>query len=242
MKRFYREATVDLGDQGYRVRLDGRPLRTPGKRPLVTPTVGLARAIAAEWQAQGEEIQPATLPLTRLASTAVDRMPALRAAAIDEAAGYAGTDLLCYRASEPLELVQRQWHAWQPLLDWAAATYSVRLTVTTWMLPVEQPAAALERLRAAVAALEDWPLVGVHAATTALGSLVLGLALLHGRLDAEQALAASLLDELFELERWGRDAETERRHAALRRDVAAASTFLQRLDALPAAPAPPTAS
>lgn len=243
MKRFYCQASVDQGDQGHRVLLDGRPLRTPAKRPLVTPTVGLARAIAAEWQAQGELIQPATLRLTRLASTAVDRMPALRAAAIDEAAGYAGTDLLCYRASEPLELVQRQQHAWQPLLHWAAATYSVRLTVTTSMLPAEQPAAARERLRAAVASLEDWTLVGVHAATTALGSLVLGLALLRGRVEAQQALAASLLDELFELERWGRDAETERRHAALCRDVAAAATFLRCLDVLPGTlDGPPTAS
>jgi len=243
MKRFYRQATVDLGDQGHRVLLDGRPLRTPGRQPLVTPTVGLAQAIAAEWQAQSETIRPAALPLTRLASTALDRMPALRAAAIDEAAGYAGTDLLCYRAGEPLELVRRQHHAWQPLLDWAATTCGARLCVTTSILPIEQPPLVLQRLRAVVEDLPDWPLVGVHAATTALGSLILGLALLRGRLDAERAVSVSLLDELFEIERWGRDAETERRHAALRRDVEAAAVFLERLGALtPAASGPPTAS
>jgi chaperone required for assembly of F1-ATPase len=243
MKRFYRQATIDRSDQGHRVLLDGRPLRTPARQPLVSPTSDLAQAIAAEWQAQGEMIQPAALPLTKLASTALDRLPGLRAAAIEEAVGYAGTDLLCYRASEPLKLVRRQRRAWQPLLDWAAVTYGARLTVTTSILPVEQPAPALQRLRDTVEGLPDWTLVGVHAATTALGSLIVGLALLCRRVDVEQALAVSLLDELFEIERWGLDAEAERRHAALRVDIEAAAAFLERLDTPPPAPSgPPTAS
>jgi chaperone required for assembly of F1-ATPase len=226
VKRFYQRVEAAAGADGHRVLLDGRPLRTPAKRALTLPTAALAAAIAAEWQDQGETVQPATMPLTRLASTAQDRLPGLRAAAIAELIGYAGTDLLCYRAAAPLELVERQGRVWQPLLEWASSTYGARLTVTTSILPIGQPETAVERLRAAVEALHDWPLVGLHAATTALGSLVLGLALVEGRIDAGQALAASLLDELYEIERWGRDAETERRHAALRRDVAAAAAFL----------------
>ena len=160
-------------------------------------------------------------------------MPALRAAAIEEVVGYAGTDLLCYRAAAPLDLVERQSRVWQPLLEWAASVYGARLTLTTSLLPVAQPDAAIRGLRAAVENLADWPLVGLHAVTTALGSLVLGLALARGRIDAEQALAASLLDELYEIERWGQDAETERRHQAFRRDVEASELYLAALDAAP---------
>jgi chaperone required for assembly of F1-ATPase len=156
-------------------------------------------------------------------------MPELRAVAIDDVVGYAGTDVLCYRAAAPLALVERQQQIWQPLLEWAASALGTRLVVTTTLLPVTQPDAAVRGLRAAVEELGDWPLIGLHAATTALGSLVLGLALSRGRINAEQGLAASLLDELFEIERWGKDAETERRHDALRREVDAAALFLDRL-------------
>jgi chaperone required for assembly of F1-ATPase len=229
VRRFYQTVEVAPADDGHHLLLDGRPLRTPAKRLLAVPAADLAEALAGEWRAQGEVVQPQAMPLTRLASTAQDLMPALRVAAIEEAVGYAGTDLLCYRAAAPLDLVERQSRVWQPLLDWAASVYGARLAVTTSLLPVAQPDAAIRGLRAAVENLADWPLVGLHAATTALGSLLLGLALARGRLDAGQALAASLLDELYEIERWGRDAETERRHQALRRDVEAVMLFLDRL-------------
>jgi chaperone required for assembly of F1-ATPase len=229
MKRFYREVSVAAGEHGHQILLDGRPMRTPAKQPLAAPTATLAEAIADEWREQGDAIRPHAMPLTRLASTAIDRMPAQRQAAIEEVVAYADTDLLCYRAAEPFELVQRQHHAWQPMLDWLHETYGVRLAVTTSIRPVAQPAAARARLRGAVEDLSDWTLVGMHMATTALGSLVLGLGLLHGRLDTEAALAASLLDELYEIERWGSDVEAERRHAALRRDVSDAARFLHEL-------------
>jgi chaperone required for assembly of F1-ATPase len=232
MKRFYRDVTVDLGEQGHRILLDGRPMRTPAKHSLTAPTAPLAEAIAEEWREQGERIRPDTMPLTRLASTALDRMPAQRQAAIEEVIAYTDTDLVCYRAAEPFELVQRQQHAWQPMLEWLTETYGARLVVTTSILPLVQPPAASALLRRAIEELADWPLVGMHAATTALGSLVLGLGLLHGRLDAEAALAAGLLDELYEIERWGRDAEAERRHQALRRDVSGAARFLASLSDL----------
>ncbi len=233
MKRFYRQVEVAAADAGHRVLLDGRPLRTPAGQALALPSAALAEALAEEWRAQGETLAPHAMPLTRLASTAQDRMPDQRAAAIEEVAAYARTDLLCYRAAHPLDLALRQQHGWQPLLDWAAATIGARLAVTTTLLPVAQPEPAVARLRAAIEQLGDWPLVGLHAATTALGSLVLGLALARGRLDAQQALAASLLDELYEIERWGKDDDTLRRHDALSRDVAAAAAFLERLQLRP---------
>jgi chaperone required for assembly of F1-ATPase len=233
MKRFYQRVEVAAEDDAHRVLLDGRPLRTPAKLTLALPSAALAAALAEEWQAQVEVIRPHEMPLTRLATTAQDRMPGLRAAAIEEAAGYARTDLLCYRAAHPIDLVERQRDGWQPLLDWAAEVHGARLRVTTTLTPAAQPEAAVARLRAALEGLADWPLVGVHALTGALGSLVLGLAVAARRIDAGEALAASLLDELFEIERWGRDAETERRHAALRREVEAAADFLARLQDAP---------
>ena len=226
MKRFYKEVSVDAAAGRHRLLLDGRPVHSPARQALVMPSAALAEAVADEWRAQGETIERAGMGLTRLVSTALDRMPALRGAAIDEALGYAQTDLLCYRAVEPVELAERQERAWQPWLDWLAATHGARLVVTTSMLPVSQPEPAITRLRTAVEGLDDWRLVGLHGATTALGSVVLGLALLEGEIDAEQALAASLLDELFEIERWGRERDAERRQQVLRRDVAAAAAFL----------------
>jgi chaperone required for assembly of F1-ATPase len=226
MKRFYKEVSVDAAAGSFRVLLDGRPVHSPARRPLVMPSAPLAEAVAAEWRAQGETIQPAAMRLTRLVSTALDRMPALRGAAIEEVLGYALTDLLCYRAAEPVELAERQQRCWQPWLDWLAEVHGARLVVTASMLPVTQPEGAVAQLRAAVERLDDWRLVGLHGATTALGSVVLGLALLEGEIDAEQALAASLLEELFEIERWGRERDAERRQQIVRRDIAAAASFL----------------
>jgi chaperone required for assembly of F1-ATPase len=229
MKRFYREVTVAPAEHGHQILLDGRPMRTPAKQLFAAPIAPLAQAIAEEWREQGEIIRPDAMPLTRLASTAIDRMPAQRQAAVEEMVAYADTDLVCYRAAEPFELVQRQHHAWQPMLEWLAETYGVKLAVTTSIRPIAQPADAPARLRDAIEELSDWPLVGLHMATTALGSVVLGLGLLHGRLDAESAFAASLLDELYEIERWGSDVEAERRHEVLRRDIGAAARFLREL-------------
>jgi chaperone required for assembly of F1-ATPase len=229
MKRFYTEVSVEAVAGGHRLVLDGRPVHSPARQLLVMPSATLAEAVADEWRAQGETLERAGMGLTRLVSTVLDRMPALRGAAIDEALGYAGTDLLCYRAAEPVELAERQRQIWQPWLDWLAEADGARLVVTTSMLPVIQPEPAIARLRQAIEALDDWRLVGLHGATTALGSVVLGLALLEGRIDAEQALAASLLDELFEIERWGRERDAERRHQVLRREVRAVASFLAGL-------------
>jgi chaperone required for assembly of F1-ATPase len=235
MRRFYREVTIEPGEGPAGVLLDGRPVLTPARHVLRLPTRALAEAVAAEWAAQGERIEPHAMPLTRLSTTATDLMPARRGDAIEEVVGYAGTDLLCYRAVAPAELVARQHERWQPWLDWAAATLGARLELVRSLDPAPQPEASLLALRAAVERVGDWPLVGLHAAVTATGSIVLGLAMLAGALGASEAFALAQLDELYEIERWGEEREQQRRHATLKRDLAAAERFLRLLE-----PARPT--
>ncbi|MGE5203319.1 MAG: ATP12 family chaperone protein [Acidobacteriota bacterium] len=229
MKRFYKHATVSESERGFGVALDGKPLRTPAKHPLTVPSRALAEAIAAEWQAQGERIDPHALPLTRLASIALDLVAPRRAAVVAEIARYAGTDLLCYRAEEPAELRARQHAAWQPLLDWATQRFDAPLGVTAGVLPVPQPAATLAAFTAAVGAYDTHRLAALHLATAALGSLVLALALVEGRLDAETAFAAAQLDETFQIERWGEDSEQMKRRANLKDDIALAARFVALL-------------
>ena len=211
------------------VLLDGRPVRTPARRLLLVPSEPLAAAIAAEWAAQPERVDTQGMRLTRLATTVVDLMPARRGDAIEEAAGYAGTDLLCYRAAGPASLAARQAAAWQPWLDWAERRFDARLRPAVGVMPANQDEAALRALRAAVGRLDDWRLVGLHAATAATGSLVLGLAIEGGVLGADQAFGAALLDELYEIEQWGEDREQSARHARLRADLQAAGRFMELL-------------
>ena len=182
---------------GWGVALDGRPLRTPGKRELLVPSAALAAALAAEWDAQGDDIRPVTMPLTRLAATAIDRTADKRLEIAAEIAGYAGTDLVCYRAAHPPALAARQQAMWQPLLDWAAGRYDAGLAITAGIVPVAQSPASLKAYATAVAALDDFRLTALQAATASCGSLVIALALYEGRLDAEAAFAASQLDETF---------------------------------------------
>jgi chaperone required for assembly of F1-ATPase len=231
MKRVYREVTTLPVSGGWGIALDGRPMRTPGRSELIVPSAALAAAIAAEWEAQQGDIRPATMPLTRLAATALDRTRAHRGLAVAEAANYAGTDLVCYRAEHPPALVARQQETWQPLIDWAMRRYDAGLTVTSGIVPQPQPPATLKAFAAAVAAQDDFRLTALHTATAALGSLVIALALLEGRLDAEAAFAASQLDESFQIEAWGEDAEAAARRQALAEDIAAAARFVQLLDA-----------
>jgi chaperone required for assembly of F1-ATPase len=229
MRRFYEEVTTRADASGAIVLLDGRVLRTPARAVLLCPSAALAEAVAAEWAGQGETVAPAAMRLTRLATTAVDLMPARRADAVAEAAGFAAHDLLCYRAAGPPGLVARQDAAWQPWLAWALARYDAWLDVARTLDPIAQPERSLAALRAAVAALDDWRLTGLHAITTATGSLVLALAVEQGALDAAGAFDAALLDELAAIERWGIEEGQARRHAALRADLDAAAVFLRAL-------------
>ena len=229
MKRFYQKAEAVPAAGGYGVVLDGRLVKTPGKRDLIVPSFALAAAVAAEWDAQQGEIRPATLPLTRLAGTTIDRSAEQREAIVRQVAHYAGTDLLCYRATRPPALAARQQAVWQPLLDWAVERYSAPLAVTAGVVPATQPVASLEAFAAAVAGHDDFSLTALHAATAACGSLVIALALLEGHLDAAVAFAASQLDESFQIEAWGEDMEQTERRAGLAAEIAAAAEFMSLL-------------
>jgi chaperone required for assembly of F1-ATPase len=224
MKRFFKVAAPAESAGGYTILLDGKPIRTPAKVPLIVRSKALAEAIAAEWQAQGEKINPATLPLTRLAGTAIDLIAQRREHIVAEIAKYAETDLVCYRAEELSELAVRQHGAWQKHLDWASDRYAP-LAVTAGVTPVTQAPDSLEAYRRAIAVYDYMTLAALDLATTTLGSLVLALALIEGRLDAEEAFAAAEIDQTFQIERWGEDAEAIARRTAIRADIALAARF-----------------
>lgn len=229
MKRVYKSVATRSTEDGWGVTLDDRPLRTPARRELRVPSEPLAAAIAAEWDAQDPDIRPETMPLTRLATTAIDRTTDRRTEIAAEVADYAGTDLVCYRADHPAVLAARQEAAWQPLIDWAAGRYDAGLAVTTGIVPLAQSPASLKAFAVAVAALDDFRLTALQATTGACGSLVIALALLEGRLDAEAAFEVSQLDETFQMEAWGEDAEAARQRVALAEDIKAAARFLDLL-------------
>ncbi len=231
MKRFYKEASTSRGERGHGVALDGKPLRTPAKAALVVPTQTLAAAIAEEWAGQGADITIAAMPLTRLASTAIDLVAARRDAIVAETAAYAGTDLICYRVAHPPELVKRQQMLWQPLLNWLAENFDAPLHVTMGITPLTQPPASLATLRDAVAAHDDMNLTALRLATATSGSLAIALALLARRIDADAAFAAAELDESYQIEKWGEDREQTKRRAALRDDLELAEQFAELLKA-----------
>lgn len=225
MKRFYREAVAVGSDQGFTVHLDGKPVQTPAKNALTVPNWALAAAIADEWQSQGDTINPLALPLTRLVSTAIDRVMPRRAAVIAEIAKYAATDLLCYRAASPSELAARQRAVWQEMLDWAEERFGARLAVTESIAPIAQAPAALAAFERAIAAYDAMMLVALHLATSACGSVVLGLALIEQRISPQQAFAAAQLDESFQIERWGEDPEQTKSRTALQEEIILAARF-----------------
>lgn len=229
MKRFWTETAVVPADGGYAVALDAKPLRTPARRLLVVPGRALAEGIAAEWRAQGETVAPAAMVLTKLANSGLDRVPELRAAMLDEMAGFGGADLLCYRAEGPDELVARQAAAWDPPLAWARTRYDIEPVVTSGLMPVAQPDGLVARLRAALAWRPDLELAPLGELVGGFGSLILALALIEGELDFGRAWAAAQLDEAWAVERWGDDAEAAARTAARRRGLEAAHRFLRLL-------------
>lgn len=218
-KRFWTSAEVAEAPGGFAVTLDGRQVKTPAKAPLVVPSRALAEAIAREWQAQDEKIDPATMPVTRGANAAIDKVRSQHAEVAALIADYGGTDLLCYRAEAPRELVARQSAHWDPLLDWAEAALGARLAVTQGVVPVAQPEATLAALSARVAAMDEWQLAALHDLVGLTGSLVLGLAVAEGRLTADEAWTIAQIDEAWQAEQWGADdeaaAHADRKRAAL---------------------------
>ncbi len=232
MKRFYKDTGVEEDEDGFRVLLDGKPMRTPAKAILLVPTRALAEAIAAEWAAVPEkaEINAAHLPLTRLAATGIDRVVARRADVIADTAKYAGSDLLCYRATAPDSLVKLQQELWQPLLDWAAERHGARLVTADGIGFVDQPEEAKATLHAAVSAHGDLALSALYNLTHTAGSVVIALAVSEGRLDAAAAFAAAQMDELYQVDRWGDDPLAEKHREGVRRDIETCTRFLSLLE------------
>lgn len=207
-RRFWKETTVVAEDGGgWGVRLDGRAVKTPLKTPLVVPTEALALAMAAEWAAQEAEIDPLSMPFTRACNAALDKVTPQQAEVAEMLAAYGGSDLLCYRAEGPQELVARQAAGWDPLLDWAAQTFGARLAVTTGVLPVAQDPAALAALNDAVARTDPFGLTALHDFVTLSGSLVIGLAAYTKARSLPDLWAFSRIDEAWQAEQWGADEE-----------------------------------
>lgn len=206
-RRFWSSVSIAEEERGHAILLDARRLKTPGKAPLVVPSRALAEALAAEWDTQQDQIRPECMPLTRAVNTAIDGVAPRRAAVIDEIAGYGGSDLLCYRAPAPKSLRMQQARAWDPLLHWAEADLGAPLVPVTGVMPHPQPEASLSALRAEVARFTPFGLVGLHDLVALSGSLVIGLATALGR-DTPIALwQVSRLDEEWQAEQWGQDAE-----------------------------------
>ncbi|MBB5684365.1 ATP12 family chaperone protein [Sphingobium boeckii] len=226
MKRFYKDAAA-TPDRG--VALDGRPVRTPGKALLAVPTDALADAIAAEWHAQGEDIDPRSMHLTGLANAAIDRVagdPATFAAGLS---AYGESDLLCYRAESPQALVSRQSAAWDPLLNWAAERFDVAFAVISGVMHAHQPAATVARLAAVTAARDSFALAGLFPLVTISGSLIAALAISEEAFDADAVWDAVTVDERWQAENWGVDALEAKTQALRRRDFMAATRFLELL-------------
>ncbi len=226
MKRFYKEAKADAGN---RILLDGRPVKTPGRTDLAPPAVALAEAIAAEWNAQGETIDPRAMPLTGLANAAIDRIAPERESFARGLAIYGESDLICYRAEGPPGLVSRQDEHWDPILAWARRHYDVDFETATGVIHKPQPAHTIARLAHAVAVRDHFQLAGLSPLVTVSGSLLIALALAEEAIDLETAWAAASLDEQWQAEKWGEDAEAAKALANRRADFAAAWRFLSLL-------------
>jgi chaperone required for assembly of F1-ATPase len=232
--RFYEAATAaGSGAGGFDILLDGSPVRTPARRPLTAPVRALADAVAAEWNAQQKVVDPATMPLTRLANSIIDGVLPSPAPVAQEVEKYLGTDLLFYRAAHPDGLRERQGRHWNPVIAWAAETLGARFVLAEGVIPIEQPDHAIAAARAAIPAGGDvagaWRLGALNVVTSLTGSALLALALAAERLTAEDAWAAAHVDEDWNMEFWGRDEMALQRRAYRFAELQAAATVLDTL-------------
>ena len=229
MKRFYKTVTAESVDGGRAIRLDGRAVKTPARAELVLPTASLTHAVIAEWDAQADEIDPRSMPLTGLANAAIDRVAPDPKAFAATLAGYAETDLLCYRAERPDSLVERQAALWDPVLDWARRRFDIAFVLTAGVVHRPQPAQTVARLAQAVAALAPYQLAGLSPLVTVSGSLILALALAEGGIGLDEAWEAAAIDELWQAAQWGEDADAALSLEGRRADFAAGHRFLTLL-------------
>ncbi len=226
-RRFWKQATVVAFEDGCGIALDGRPVKTPNKRDLRCPSRALAEAVAEEWNAQDEHIKPHTMPMTQLANTAWDRVPAHRAEIEGELLRHVEGDVLCYYADGPDTLIARQRAAWDPLRAWAVERFGATWAAGSGILPVGQDGAVHAAMADAIRALDDVSLTALQVAAPVCSSLILGFALVEGRVSTEEAFAAAFVDELHQAEEWGDDFEAVDRRARLRRDLEDVARFLE---------------
>jgi chaperone required for assembly of F1-ATPase len=226
MKRFYKDAGMDHPPEGFRILLDGKPVKTPGRRTLLLPTQALALAIVEEWRGQGEEIIPISMPMLRMANTVLDGVSQSRDAVIAAILRFGEHELLCYRAQSPAELALLQAAEWAPMLEWVYSHYGVRFLTSAGVVHVEQPPAILARLGEAVAAYDDFALAALHVTASITGSLVLALALAEDAINPAQAYQLSRIDELYQAKLWGEDAEAAARARVLAREMDVAAAFM----------------
>ena len=230
LKRFYKETAICGGLSGnYLITLDGKSVKTPAGSELGVPSRSLAEAMASEWGAQGEFVDPGSMPLCKLSATVIDRINKKRDEVIGITLKIAETDLLCYRATEPPALVELQNMAWQPELNWAKEKLGAELKITSGILPIIQPESSLLVLQNLLFALDDYELMGVTNAAAAAGSLVLSLSLFYRRMNADTMFEKSILEESYQMEKWGLDEESIERHRIIRRDIQSSSYFLTLL-------------
>jgi chaperone required for assembly of F1-ATPase len=229
MKRFYRQASAVPSAGGVAILLDDQPVKTPGRHPLLVPTEELAEAIAEEWDGQGEDIDPRSMPLTGLANAAIDRVTPDPGAFARTLAQYGESDLLCYRAEGPRPLVERQSKQWGALLDWARHRFDIELETACGVMHRPQPPASVNQLAAATAARDPFRLAGLSPLVTVSGSLIIALALAEGAIGLEDGWAAATLDEQWQAEQWGEDPLAAAAIAARRSDFDSAYRFLTLL-------------
>ncbi|GGE47380.1 ATPase [Agaricicola taiwanensis] len=229
-KRFYKSAEAAEENQHFTVHLDGRPIRTPARQAIALPSRALAIALAEEWMAQGERIDPLTMPLTRLVNVAIDGVTGERNAVADEIVKYAGSDLLCYRAEAPEGLVLSQSMQWDPVLAWARDDLDLSFVLVQGISFTDQPEPTLDRIRELVAPLDPLRLAALHTIMTLTGSALLAIAVFKGRLTADEAWAAAHVDEDWNMQLWGRDEEAMIRRSTRFAEMSAAHRLLALLD------------
>ncbi|MCA8902890.1 MAG: ATPase [Hyphomonas sp.] len=228
-KRFYKQAAPEEMPGGWTVALDGRTIKTPAREAFRLPTERLAKLIAAEWNGQGDKIDLARMHLTRLANVAIDRTPEIREEMADELARYCETDLLCHLAEGPSELVARQEELWRPVRDWAGQEFGILLVPVEGILASPQPDASLEAAREHVLGMDDFRLTGTLYACGLFGSALLALAVADGQISADDAFERSRLDEAWQTEQWGEDAEAKAATEARRKEARAVGTWMKAL-------------
>lgn len=226
MNRFYKDVSVSEAEDGFRILLDGRPVKTPAKNMLAVPARALADAIAAEWAGQGEAVNSAAMPFLKLANTVIDGVATNRAAVIDVVLRFGENDLLCYRAHQPPELAKLQADGWDPVLDWARRKFGVAFVVVEGFTHADQPPATLAAFRAALAQQDSFSLAALHVVASIAGSVVLAMALAEGELVPAQIFALARIDENYQASKWGRDHEAEVRATGLARELDKAAEFI----------------